>query len=94
MKRYLSLVVFGLLLCVLSFGLTACGDTPQAKLRQTVFDAASVYHVAATPMPDVMAGKVPGVWLTDEQKTLVKKSSRSVVSELTVLETAIQNNNT
>ena len=78
----------------MGFGLTACGDTPQAKLRQTVFDSASVYHVAASPMPDVMAGKVPGVHLSDEQKALVKKSSQTVVNELTVLETAIQNNNT
>lgn len=89
-----SSVVPVLLVGVLGFSLTACGDTPQAKLRQTVFDAASVYHVAATPMPDVMAGKVAGVHLTDEQKSLVKKSSQTVVNELTVLETAIQNNNT
>jgi hypothetical protein len=89
-----SSVVPVLLVGVLGFGLAACGETPQAKLRQTVFDAASVYHVAATPMPDVMAGKVPGVHLSDEQKVLVKKSSQTVVNELTVLETAIQNNNT
>lgn len=89
-----SSVVPVLLVGVLGFGLAACGETPQARLRQTVFDAASVYHVAASPMPDVMAGKEPGVHLSDEQKALVKKSSQTVVNELTVLETAIQNNST
>ena len=81
-----------MLLGVMGLGLTACGATPRAKMRQTVFDVASAYHVAASPMPDVMAGKVPGVSLTDEQKMLVRKSSQTVVNELTALELDIHNN--
>ena len=81
-----------MLLGVMGLGLTACGATPRAKMRQTVFDVASAYHVAASPMPDVMAGKVPGVSLTDEQKMLARKSSQTVVNELTTLELAIHNN--
>ncbi|MFT8586823.1 hypothetical protein [Acetobacter papayae] len=81
-----------MLLGVMGLGLTACGTTPQAKMRQTVFDVASAYHVASSPMPDVMAGKVPGITLTDEQKTLVRKSSQTVVNELTTLELDIHNN--
>lgn len=89
-----SSIVPVMLLGVLGLGLTACGSTPQAKLRQTVYDASSAYHVAATPMPDVMAGKVPGITLTDEQKSLAKKSSQTVLNELTALEASMQNGGT
>ena len=36
--------------------LAACADTVQGKLRQTVYDVDSAYHVLAKPMPDVMTG--------------------------------------
>lgn len=64
---------------------SACASTSQGKLRQAVYDMDSAYHILANPMPDVMAGKVPGVTLTDAQKTLVKKASASVFTELSAL---------
>lgn len=64
---------------------SACASTSQGKLRQAVYDMDSAYHILANPMPDVMAGKVPGVTLTDTQKTLVKKASASVFTELSAL---------
>lgn len=70
--------------------LAACADTTQGKLRQTVFDADSAYHVLANPMPDVMAGKVPGVALTDTQKTIAKRASQTVFNEIQSLETSIE----
>lgn len=76
------------------FLLSACADGTQAKLRQTVYDMASAYHVAANPMPDVMAGKVPGVTLTDDQKSLVKRASQTVFNELSVLEQSVANGDT
>ncbi|AKR49417.1 hypothetical protein [Acetobacter pasteurianus] len=73
--------------------LAACGTTKQAKLNQAVFDTDSAYHVLATPMPDVMAGKVPGVALTDTQKAIAKRASQSVFNEIQSLETSIENGN-
>ncbi|ASC05606.1 hypothetical protein S101468_01348 [Acetobacter pasteurianus subsp. pasteurianus] len=70
--------------------LAACGATPQAKLNQTVFDVDSGYHVLANPMPDVMAGKVPGVALTDTQKDIAKRASQTVFNEIQSLETSIE----
>lgn len=71
--------------------LAACADTAQGKLRQTVFDVDSAYHVLANPMPDVMAGKVPGVALTDRQKAIAKRASQTVFNEIQSLETSIEN---
>ena len=88
MKRPISLGAIALV-----FGLSACADGTQAKLRQTVYDMSSAYHVAANPMPDVMAGKVPGITLTEDQKSLAKRASQTVVNELSALEQAIVNGN-
>ena len=73
--------------------LAACGTTKQAKLNQAVFDADSAYHVLASPMPDVMAGKVPGVTLTDTQKAIAKAASQTMFNEIQSLETSIENGN-
>ncbi|MGX7346310.1 hypothetical protein ACWM9A_10500 [Acetobacter pasteurianus] len=73
--------------------LAACGTTKQAKLNQAVFDVDSAYHVLANPMPDVMAGKVPGVVLTDTQKDIAKRASQTVFNEIQSLETSIENGN-
>ncbi|GCD59343.1 hypothetical protein NBRC3280_1856 [Acetobacter pasteurianus NBRC 3280] len=73
--------------------LAACADTAQGKLRQTVYDVDSAYHVLANPMPDVMAGKVPGVALTDTQKAIAKRASQSVFNEIQSLETSIEGGN-
>ncbi|MGF1275586.1 hypothetical protein [Acetobacter pasteurianus] len=73
--------------------LAACADTAQGKLRQAVFDTDSAYHVLANPMPDVMAGKVPGVALTDTQKTIAKRASQIVFNEIQFLETSIEAGN-
>ncbi|MBE7619331.1 hypothetical protein GL297_06760 [Komagataeibacter sp. FXV2] len=75
-----------LMLC----GLAACASSAQGKLKQSVYDIDSAYHVAAEPMPDVMAGKMPGVTLTDAEKALVKSASQSVFNEITSLETSIE----
>lgn len=77
-------------LCLLG----ACAQTAQGKLRQTVYDTASAYHLLASPMPDVMAGAVPGVSLNAAQKALARRASQSVLNELAALEAAIQNNDT
>ncbi|KAA8419717.1 hypothetical protein FKW50_14715 [Acetobacter pomorum] len=73
--------------------LAACADTSQGKLRQAVYDVDSAYHVLANPMPDVMAGKVPGVALTDTQKTIAKAASQTVFNEIQSLETSIESGN-
>ncbi|MEG3348299.1 hypothetical protein [Novacetimonas sp. GS1] len=74
---------------VLACGLAACASSPQGKLRQSVYDIDSAYHVIAAPMPDVMAGKLPGVTLTAAEKTLVKSASQGVFDEIASLETSI-----
>lgn len=76
------------------FLLSACADGTQAKLRQTVYDMDSAYHLAANPMPDVMAGNVPGVTLTDDQKSLVKRASQTVFNELSALDQSVANGDT
>ncbi|ARW10036.1 hypothetical protein [Acetobacter ascendens] len=73
--------------------LAACADTSQGKLRQAVYDVDSAYHVLAHPMPDVMAGKVPGVALTDTQKAIAKTASQTVFNEIQSLETSIEGGN-
>ncbi len=73
--------------------LAACADTSQGKLRQAVYDVDSAYHVLANPMPDVMAGKVPGVALTDTHKTIAKAASQTVFNEIQSLETSIESGN-
>ena len=70
-------------------GLAACASSPQGKLRQSVYDIDSAYHVIAAPMPDVMAGRLPGVTLTAAEKTLVKSASQGVFDEIASLETSI-----
>lgn len=88
MKLKLS---FSGLCAIVALGcLTACADTAQGKLRQTVYDVDSAYHVLAAPMPDVMAGKVPGVTLTDTQKAIAKRASQTVFNEIQSLETSIE----
>lgn len=77
-------------LCLLG----ACAQTAQGKLRQAVYDTASAYHLLASPMPDVMAGHVPGVSLSAAQKSLARQASQSVLNELAALEQSIQNNDT
>lgn len=74
--------------------LCSCAQTAQGKLRQAVYDTASAYHVLASPMPDVMAGHVPGVSLSDGQKELARKASQTVLNELAALEQATQNGST
>jgi len=74
---------------VLACGLAACASSPQGKLRQSVYDIDSAYHVIAAPMPDVMAGRLPGVTLTAAEKTLVKSASQGVFDEIASLETSI-----
>lgn len=39
--------------------LCSCAQTAQGKLRQAVYDTASAYHLLASPMPDIMAGRKP-----------------------------------
>lgn len=73
--------------------LAACADTAQGKLRQTVYDVDSAYHVLAKPMPDVMTGQVPGVALTDTQKAIAKRASQTVFNEIQSLETSIEGGN-
>lgn len=74
--------------------LSACAETTSGKLNQTVYDLDSAYHTLAVTMPDVMEGKVPGITLTEDQKTLIKKSSQSVFNEIQSLEDSIQAGNT
>ncbi len=83
-----------LLLLLPLLGVVACANTEQGKLRQAVYDTASAYHVAAAPMPDMMAGKVPGVHLTDAQKTIAKRASQSVYNELATLNASAQKGDT
>ncbi|MFT9419203.1 hypothetical protein [Acetobacter sp.] len=74
--------------------LCSCAQTAQGKLRQAVYDTASAYHLLASPMPDVMAGHVPGVNLSAGQKALARKASQSVLDELSALEQSMQAGNT
>ncbi|MFT8863392.1 MAG: hypothetical protein ABF916_10435 [Acetobacter fabarum] len=74
--------------------LCACAQTAQGKLRQAVYDTASAYHLLASPMPDIMAGRVPGVSLSVGQKALARKASQSVLDELNALEQSIKAGNT
>ena len=79
------------LLCLLPFFMVvACADTTQGKLRQTIYDMNSTYHVLANPVPDIIAGKVPGVRLTDSQVILIKRASQSVFNELSALNISVQ----
>lgn len=71
----------------------ACANTAQGKLRQTVFNLDSAYHLLANPMPDVMAGKVPGVTVSDADKVLIKRASQTVFNQLSALETSIEAGN-
>lgn len=73
--------------------LAACGATPQAKLKQTVFDADSSYHVLAQPIPDAIKGNVKGIALTDTQKDIAKRASQTVFNEISSLETSIEHGN-
>ena len=70
--------------------LAACASSGQGKLKQSVYDIDSAYHVVAEPMPDVMAGKLPGVTLTNAEKALVKSASQTVFNEITSLEASIE----
>ncbi|MFT8896255.1 MAG: hypothetical protein ABF968_04750 [Acetobacter sp.] len=74
--------------------LAACATSAQGKLRQATYDLASAYHVLANPMPDVMAGKVPGVTLTDDQKAIAKRASQTVFNEISSLEESISSDQT
>lgn len=79
------------LLCLLPLvAVVACANTAQGKLRQTVFNLDSAYHLLANPMPDVMAGKVPGVTVSDADKVLIKRASQTVFNQLSALETSIE----
>ncbi|AHI24175.1 hypothetical protein H845_211 [Komagataeibacter xylinus E25] len=77
--------------CLIGTGLllTACGSTSQVKLKQSVYDLENAYDVLAEPMPDVMAGKVPNVTLSDANKALIRKASQTVYNEIATLQTAI-----
>lgn len=77
-------------LAAMALGLAACASTAQGKLRQAVYDVDSAYHVLATPIPDVMAGKVPGITLSANQKLIAKAASQSVFNEIQSLETSIE----
>ncbi|WP_237913890.1 hypothetical protein [Acetobacter senegalensis] len=77
----------GLLLLIgVAGGLSACAADPQAQLRQRVYVVDSAYHTLANPMPAVLAGKVPGIILSDAQKTLAKRASQMMLNEITALE--------
>lgn len=89
MKNYAGLGCLAAL-CMLC----ACAQTAQGRLRQAVYDTASAYHLLASPMPDVMAGHVPGVSLSATQKSLARQASQSVLNELAALEQSIQNGDT
>lgn len=89
MKNYTGLGCLAAL-CMLC----ACAQTAQGRLRQAVYDTASAYHLLASPMPDVMAGHVPGVSLSAAQKSLARQASQSVLNELAALEQSIQNGDT
>ncbi|MCE2576011.1 hypothetical protein [Komagataeibacter sp. FNDCR2] len=81
----------GAFACLMGAGLmlSACGSTTQVKLGQSVDDLESAYDVLAEPMPDVMAGKVPGIILSDSDKALIKKASQSVYNEISTLQAQI-----
>ena len=69
-----------------ALGLMGCADSSQGKLRQTVYDLDSAYHLVASPMPDVLAGKVPGVTVSPTNKALIQKASQTVFNEIDALE--------
>ena len=85
MRKILSIGALAAMVC-----LSACANTAQGKLRQTVFNLDSAYHLLANPMPDVMAGKVPGVTVSDADKILIKRASQTVFNQLSALETSIE----
>ena len=61
-------------------GLSACSGTDaQVNYAKGIMAAQTTYNTLAAPMPDVMMGKMPGVpALTDNQKELIKASSKAV----------------
>jgi hypothetical protein len=85
MKRLF--VVFAV---VLPLSLAACANTTQGKLRQAVYDLDSAYHLIANPMPDVLAGKVPGVTVSAEHKLLIQSASQTVFNEISALEKSVE----
>ena len=60
--------------------LTACSGTDaQVNYAKGIMAAQTTYNTLAAPMPAVMTGKMPGVpALTDNQKELIKASSKAV----------------
>lgn len=87
MKKFLSIGALAAMVC-----LSACANTAQGKLRQTVYSLDSAYHLLANPIPDAMAGNVPGVKISDDNKVLIKKASQTVFNEIQSLETSIEAN--
>lgn len=85
MRKILPIGALAAMVC-----LSACANTAQGKLRQAVFNLDSAYHLLANPMPDVMAGKVPGVTVNDADKILIKRASQTVFNQLSALETSIE----
>ena len=85
MKNYAEVACLAAL-CMLC----SCAQTAQGKLRQAVYDTASAYHLLASPMPDVMAGHVPGVSLNTAQKALARQASQTVLNELAAFDQSIQ----
>ena len=77
-----------LVLPFLVFGLSACANTTQGKLKQGVYTLESSYHVAAVSIPDINKA----VGFTDDQKTLAKQASQLVFNQINALQVKIDNN--
>ena len=89
------------ILAMLGF-LTACHNTnvkskpdnEQAILRQVVENTMGAYTIAAEAMLPFVDGDIPGVKLTQQEKELIQAASATVYSNIDVLDTAIQHNQT
>ena len=82
--------------------LTACHNTnvknkpdnEQAILRQVVENTMGAYTIADEAMIPCIDGDIPGVKLTLKEKELIQAASSTVYSNIDVLNTAVQTNQT
>lgn len=93
---------FSLSILVMLGFLTACHNTnvknkpdnEQAILRKVVENTMGAYTIASEAMLPFIDGDIPGVKLTQKEKELIQAASATVYSNLDVLDTAIQHNQT
>ena len=81
---------FALLSLLSGFFLVSCkGETEQTVLMQAVVNADGTYQLAVLASIPFLENKVPGVTLTDKQKSLLKTVGNVIAAELLTATTTI-----